>query len=141
MREDSTDEFFAVAVLAKDFGAFGGMLAVGGVVVVGPALVVEVVEERGKGPRDFRRRRFSERTRGRRLRRRACVCGDFPIGCIRTGASRRRRGLAFSGFPFSSSMKEFNIVTMERPAPIRSSWVTLRIGRQAVQSHMRRSRS
>src|SRR5438093_13298221 len=29
------------------------------------------------------------------------------------------------------------LVTMERPAPIRGTWVMLRIGRKAVQSHKR----
>ena len=51
--KNGADELFAVAVLAEDFGAFGGMLTVRRVIVVGPALVVEVVEEGGEAPEIF----------------------------------------------------------------------------------------
>lgn len=53
VRENGADEFFAVAVFAKDFGAFGGVFAVGRVVVVGPAFVVEIVQESGEAPEIF----------------------------------------------------------------------------------------
>jgi hypothetical protein len=59
MGENGADEFFVVAVLAKYFGAFGGMLTVGCVVVVGPALVIEVVEESGEAPVVFVRTIFA----------------------------------------------------------------------------------
>ena len=42
--------FFRVAVLAQNLGSFGGMLAVGRMVVIGPALVVEVVQKGGDAP-------------------------------------------------------------------------------------------
>lgn len=48
--EDGADHFFRIAVLAENFGALGGMFAVGSVVVVGPTLVVEVVEEGNEAP-------------------------------------------------------------------------------------------
>jgi len=48
VREDGADDFFGIAALAENFGAFRGMLFVGGVLVVGPALVIEVVEEGGE---------------------------------------------------------------------------------------------
>jgi hypothetical protein len=51
--KDGANQFRGIAVFAQDFGAFGGMLAVGGVVIVGPALVVEIVEERGEAPEVF----------------------------------------------------------------------------------------
>lgn len=50
VREDGTNKLFAVTMRAEDFSAFSGMFTVGGMVVVGPALVVEVVEEGGEGP-------------------------------------------------------------------------------------------
>jgi hypothetical protein len=53
MGEDGADDFFGVAVFAEDLGAFGGVLAVGGVVGVGPALVVEVMENGGEAPGIF----------------------------------------------------------------------------------------
>ena len=43
VREYGADQFLAVAALAKDFCAFGGVLAVADVVIIGPALVVEIV--------------------------------------------------------------------------------------------------
>ena len=51
--EDGAGDFLGVPALSEDFGAFGRMLAVGGVVGVGPALVIEVVEERGEAPGVF----------------------------------------------------------------------------------------
>ncbi len=48
--EDGADDFLGVALLAKDFGAFGGVLFVRSVRFVGPALVVEVVEQSGDAP-------------------------------------------------------------------------------------------
>jgi hypothetical protein len=48
--EDGANEFGGIAVFAEDFGAFRGMLTIGRVVIVGPAFVVEVVQERGEGP-------------------------------------------------------------------------------------------
>ena len=48
--EDGADRFFTVPVLPEDFGAFGGVFAVGGMVVVGPALVVEVVKQGSEAP-------------------------------------------------------------------------------------------
>ena len=51
MREYGADQFLAVAALAKDFCAFGGVLAVGGVVIIWPALVVEIVQKSGKAPK------------------------------------------------------------------------------------------
>ena len=53
VREDGADEFVAVAAFSKDFRAFGGMLAVGGVVIVRPAFVVEIVKESGEAPGVF----------------------------------------------------------------------------------------
>lgn len=50
VRQDGADHFLGIAKLAEDSGTFGGVLAVGRVVAVGPALVVEVMEERGESP-------------------------------------------------------------------------------------------
>src|SRR6266849_3667910 len=44
------DVFLRVAFLAKNLGTFGGVLLVRGVGFVGPALVVEVMEQRGDSP-------------------------------------------------------------------------------------------
>src|SRR5216684_6410737 len=48
--EDGADDFLRVAFLAKNLGTFGGVLLVRGVGFVGPALVVEVMEQRGDSP-------------------------------------------------------------------------------------------
>jgi hypothetical protein len=48
--KDGANHFIGIAALAKDFGAFGGVLAAGSVGVVGPALVIEIVEERCEAP-------------------------------------------------------------------------------------------
>jgi hypothetical protein len=53
VREDGADNFLGVALLAKDFSAFGGMLFVGGVRFVGPTLIVKVVEQSGDAPELF----------------------------------------------------------------------------------------
>ena len=53
MRENGADNFFGVAQLAEDLCAFGGMLLVCGVGVVGPAFVVEIVEQGGEAPEFF----------------------------------------------------------------------------------------
>ena len=46
VRKDGADDFVRVAALAEYFRAFRGMLRVGGVCVVGPALVIKIVEQR-----------------------------------------------------------------------------------------------
>ena len=51
--KDGANQFGGIAMFAEDFGAFGGMLTVGRVVIVGPALVIEVVEKRGERPELF----------------------------------------------------------------------------------------
>ena len=51
--DDGADDFLGVAEFAEDFGAFGGMFLVRGVIVVGPALVVEIVKESGEAPSFF----------------------------------------------------------------------------------------
>jgi hypothetical protein len=51
--EDGADDFLGIALLAKDSGAFGGVLFVRGVGFVGPALVVEVVQKGGESPKVF----------------------------------------------------------------------------------------
>ena len=51
--EDGADDFIGVATLAQDFCAFGWMFAVGGVVVIGPAFVIEIVEKSGEAPGFF----------------------------------------------------------------------------------------
>ena len=48
--ENGADDFFGVAAFAEDFGAFGGMFAVGRVVGIGPAFVIEIVKEGGEAP-------------------------------------------------------------------------------------------
>src|SRR6266478_5466534 len=48
--EDGADDFLGVALLAKNLGAFGGVLLVRGMSFVGPALVVEIVEQSGDAP-------------------------------------------------------------------------------------------
>jgi hypothetical protein len=51
--EDGADDFFGVTLLAKNLGACGGVLLVRGVGLVGPALVVEIVEQSGDTPELF----------------------------------------------------------------------------------------
>jgi len=53
VRHDGTDEFFGVVLLPENFCAFGGMFAVRGVVSVGPALVIEIVEQGREAPELF----------------------------------------------------------------------------------------
>jgi hypothetical protein len=53
VREDGADDFLGVAALAEDFCAFGGMLLVGRVFAVRPALVVEVMQQRRDAPELF----------------------------------------------------------------------------------------
>ena len=53
MRENGADDFFGVAQLAEDFCAIGRMLLVGGVGVVGPAFVIEIVEQGSEAPKFF----------------------------------------------------------------------------------------
>src|SRR5256884_2468779 len=48
--EDGADNLIRVALLAQDLCALRGMALVGRVLVVGPAFVVEVVEQRGQAP-------------------------------------------------------------------------------------------
>ena len=50
VRHDGTDEFFGVVLFPQNFCAFGRMLAVRGVVSVGPALVIEIVEQSCEAP-------------------------------------------------------------------------------------------
>src|SRR5258707_12785950 len=50
VRENGADNFFGVTLLAQDLRAFGGVALVGGMLVIGPALVVEVVQQRGEAP-------------------------------------------------------------------------------------------
>src|SRR5438477_6780930 len=50
---DGANDFFRVAAFAEDFCAFGGMFAVGGVIGVGPALVIEIVQQGGDAPEFF----------------------------------------------------------------------------------------
>jgi hypothetical protein len=51
--DDGADDFFGVAAFTQEFGAFGGMFLVGSVIVVGPAFVIEIMEERGQAPSLF----------------------------------------------------------------------------------------
>jgi hypothetical protein len=51
--ENGADDLLGIALLAKDPGAFGGVLLVRGVGFVGPAFVVEVVKEGGESPKVF----------------------------------------------------------------------------------------
>ena len=53
MRKNGADDFVGVAETLQDSRAFGGMFFVGGVIVVGTAFVVEIVEERGDAPGFF----------------------------------------------------------------------------------------
>jgi len=53
VREDRANNFFGVAALAQNFRAFRGMSRVGGMFVVGPALVIEVMEQRRDAPNLF----------------------------------------------------------------------------------------
>lgn len=59
MRKDGANDLFGIPELAKNPGAFGGMFVVGRVVGVGPAFVVEIVEERGEPPNFLVRSRFA----------------------------------------------------------------------------------
>ena len=62
--------------------------------------------------------------------------GDAEVGGI-AGAVEGNGRQAGRGAP----VERTQVVSMERPAPIRSSWVTLRVGDCTTQSHIRRSRS
>src|ERR1700687_882627 len=53
VREDGADDFLGVTTLAKDFGAFGGVVLFRSVGFVWPALVVEVVQQGGDAPELF----------------------------------------------------------------------------------------
>ncbi len=53
VREDRANNFFGVAALAQNFRAFRGMPRVGSVLVVGPALVIEVMKQRRDAPKLF----------------------------------------------------------------------------------------
>jgi hypothetical protein len=53
VREDRANDFVGVAVLAQNFRAFRWMPRIGNVFVVGPALVVEIVEQGGDAPKLF----------------------------------------------------------------------------------------
>jgi hypothetical protein len=53
VRHDGADEFFGVAAIAENSCALGGMLLVRGVVGVGPALVIKIVQQSGKSPEFF----------------------------------------------------------------------------------------
>src|SRR6266404_3005392 len=68
-----------------------------------------------------------------RQRVQVCCCSSSKAVAARLiGRVHRRyteKRTRVSGFSVS------RLVTMERPAPIRGTWVMLRIGRKAVQSH------
>jgi hypothetical protein len=51
--KDGADDFFGVAAFAEDFRALRGMFLVRSVRVVGLALVVEIVQQRGEAPKLF----------------------------------------------------------------------------------------
>src|SRR6266568_4703154 len=51
MREDGADDLLGVTLLAQDFCAFGGMPLIGEVLLIGPAFVVEVVQQRSDAPK------------------------------------------------------------------------------------------
>ncbi len=53
VRENRANDLFGVATLAQNFRTFRGMTRVGGVFVVGPAFVIEIVEQRSKAPSLF----------------------------------------------------------------------------------------
>src|SRR5579871_2792152 len=48
--KDRANDFLGVSLFAQDFGAFGRVSAVGGVFMIGPAFVIEIVEESGEAP-------------------------------------------------------------------------------------------
>jgi len=50
VREDRANNYFGVAALAQNFRAFRGMPRAGCVFVVGPALVIEIMEQRRDAP-------------------------------------------------------------------------------------------
>ena len=51
MRENRANDLLGVALRAQDFCAFGGMPLIGEVLLIGPAFVVEVVEQRSDAPK------------------------------------------------------------------------------------------
>src|SRR5437588_10555436 len=53
MREDRADNLLRVAHFAQNLCAFRRMPLIGGVLVIGPALVVELVPQRGEAPNFF----------------------------------------------------------------------------------------
>ena len=53
MTENGGDDFFRVAALAEDQGAGEGMLGSRVMIGVGPAFVIEIVEQSGEGPGIF----------------------------------------------------------------------------------------
>src|ERR1700687_2506415 len=53
VRENGADDFLGVALLAKNLGAFGGVLFVRGVGLVGPAFVRAIVQEGREPPELF----------------------------------------------------------------------------------------
>lgn len=48
--KNGPNHFFRIMMSAENFCPFGGVLAVGGMVVVGPPLVIKVMKERGDAP-------------------------------------------------------------------------------------------
>src|SRR5208337_2551946 len=50
VRKNGADHLFGIVMRAKDVGAFRGMLAIGSMAAVGPAFVVEIMEQRDDAP-------------------------------------------------------------------------------------------
>ena len=65
--------------------------------------------------------------------------GHCPQECSLSANVRAEPRAAASGYHGQEASRlQRELVTMERPAPIRSSWVTLRVGDSQTQSHMRK---
>src|ERR1700722_1148580 len=79
MAENCVDHFFGVAAFAENFGTFVGMFlgrVLGG---VGPAFVIEIMEQTGEGPEVFLGAKFTSVRASAGLHRQSVLAKAFAL--------------------------------------------------------------